>query len=317
MTAAKQRRFDGRVAVITGAGRGLGFAYAELLAGLGARILVNDNGSALDGSGSDIGVAEQAAAALRAVGGEAVACAESVATEAGGKAIVEAALERWGRVDILIHNAGNTRFDSFGEIGHDAFRSVVDVHLMGAFNVTRPAFPAMCKAGYGRVVLTGSIGGLYSMPQVAAYAVSKSGMIGLSNIIAIEGGPHGVKSNIILPGAVTRMAEGLDTSQYPPMGPELVAPVVAYLAHEDCAVTAEMYVAVGGRVAHAFIAETPGVYRPSWTLDDVADNLGAIRAPEGQWVLHPAENGFGEHLARSFAMARGEALQSSSVASTS
>jgi NAD(P)-dependent dehydrogenase (short-subunit alcohol dehydrogenase family) len=296
------RRFDGRVAVITGAGRGLGRAYAEMLAGLGAKVLINDNGSALDGTGADTGVAEQAAAAIRAAGGEALASTDSVASEAGGKAIVAAAMDHWGRVDILIHNAGNTRFDAFAEIEHAAFHSLLDVHLIGAFNVTRPAFPHMKAANYGRVVLTGSIGGLYTMPQTAPYAVSKSGMIGLNNIIAIEGGEHGIKSNIILPGAVTRMAEGLDTSLYPPMGPELVAPVVGYLAHEDCAVSAEMFVAVGGRVARAFIAETPGLYRSEWSIDAVAENLGAIRAPEGQWTLHPAEGGFGEHLARSFAM---------------
>lgn len=296
------RRFDGRVAVITGAGRGLGLAYAQLLAGLGARIVINDNGSALDGSGGDTSVAQQAADAIVAAGGEAVACTASVATPEGGKAIVEAALDSWGRIDVLIHNAGNTRFDNFAEITHDQFRSVVDVHLMGGFNVTHAAFPHMAKAGYGRVVLTGSIGGIYSMPQVIGYAVAKSGMIGLSNIIAIEGAEHGIKSNIILPGAVTRMAEGIDTSQFPPMGAEMVAPVVGYLAHEDCSVTAEMLVAVAGRVARAYVTETRGLWRSEWTIDEVAVNIDAIRNEEQGWTLHPAEGAFGEHLARSFAM---------------
>lgn len=297
-----ERRFDGRVAVITGSGRGLGFEYARMLASRGAKVVINDNGSSLDGSGRDQSVAQQAADAIRAEGGEAVACADSVATAEGGKAIVEAALDTWGRIDVLIHNAGNTRFDDFATIGYDEFRSLIDVHLLGAFNVTRPAFPQMRDASYGRVVLTGSIGGIYTMPQTAGYAVAKSGMIGLNNIIAIEGAAHGIKSNIILPGAVTRMAEGLDTSQYPPMGPELVAPAVGYLAHEDCAITAEMMIAVGGRLARAYVAETPGVYRPSWTIDDVAENIDAIRDRTEQWVLHPAEGAFGEHLARSFAM---------------
>ena len=296
-------RFDGRVAVITGGGRGLGLAYAQMLAGLGARVVIADNGSALDGSGADRGIAETAAAAIRATGGEAIACTDSVATASGGKAIIAAALDSWGRLDILIHNAGNTRFDRFADITEEAFRSILDVHLMGGFHVTRPAFPWMCKAGYGRIVLTGSIGGIYTMPQVAAYAVAKSGMIGLANILAIEGAEHGVKANLILPGAVTRMAEGLDTSAYPPMGPELVAPMVGYLAHESCAVSAELYAAVGGRMARVFIAESPGRYRPQWSIADVAAELDAIRDPQGAWTLHPAEGAFGEHLARSFAMA--------------
>ena len=298
-----ERRFDGRVAVITGAGRGLGFEYAKLLAAKGAKVVINDNGSTLGGEGSDASVAQQAVDAIRAAGGEAVACTESVVSPEGGKAIVAAALDTWGRIDVLIHNAGNTRFDAFAEITYEEFRSVVDVHLMGGFNVTRAAFPHMCKAGYGRVVLTGSIGGIYTMPQTVHYAVSKSGMIGLNNIIAIEGAEHGVKSNGILPGAVTRMAEGLDTSQYPEMGPEMVAPVVGYLAHEDCAVTAELFVSVAGRVARAYVTETRGVYRPDWTIDTVADELGAIRDTSDNFTFHPAEGAFGEHLAKSFEMA--------------
>jgi NAD(P)-dependent dehydrogenase (short-subunit alcohol dehydrogenase family) len=297
------RRFDGRVAVVTGSGRGLGFEYAKLLAGKGARVIVNDNGSALDGSENDNGVAERAARAIRENGGEAVACNDSVATPEGGKAIVQAALDAWGRIDVLIHNAGNTRFDDYATITTDAFHSVVDVHLLGAFHVTRAAFPHMVEAGYGRVVLTGSIGGLYTMPQTAPYAVAKSGMIGLNNIIAIEGGEHGVKSNMILPGAVTRMADGLDVSQYPPMTPNMVAPVVGYLAHDDCAVTAELFLAMAGRVARAYISETRGVYRPDWSIDSIAENLDAIRETADAFVFHPAEGGFAEHMARSFEMA--------------
>jgi NAD(P)-dependent dehydrogenase (short-subunit alcohol dehydrogenase family) len=297
------RRFDGRVAVITGAGRGLGRAYAELLGGLGARVLVNDNGSALAGTGSDAGPAQEAVDAIKAAGGEAVACTESVATPEGGKAIVEAALDSFGRIDVLIHNAGNTRFDPLDEITYEDFRSVVDVHLLGGFNLVRPAFPRMLAAGYGRVVLTGSIGGLYTMPQTVPYAVSKSGMIGLSNAISVEGAERDVKSNMILPGALTRMAEGLDTSQYPPMGPDMVAPVVGWLAHEDCHVSGELYISMAGRVARAFIAESEGVYKPSWTIDEIADNIDAIRDEGRQWVF-PQQQGFLGHMERSFEMAR-------------
>jgi NAD(P)-dependent dehydrogenase (short-subunit alcohol dehydrogenase family) len=298
-----ERRFDGRVAVITGSGRGLGFEYARLLASRGARIVINDNGSSLDGSGKDASVAEQAAEQIRGEGGEAVACSDSVATPEGGAAIVQAAIDAWGRIDALIHNAGNTRFDDFATITTEAFHSIVEVHLFGAFNVTRAAFPHMVKAGYGRVVLTGSIGGLYTMPQTAGYAVAKSGMIGLNNVIAIEGADHGIKSNVILPGAVTRMAEGIDTSQFPPMTADMVAPMVGYLAHEDCAVTAELYAAVAGRLARAYISETRGLYRSDWTIDKVAENLDAIRDPADGFTFHPAEGGFNQHLGESFGMA--------------
>ena len=299
-----QRRFDDRVVVITGGARGLGRAYAEMLAPLGAKLVINDNGSALSGSGSDTVPAEEAARALRDMGAEAVANTDSVATVEGGKAIIEMALDAFGRIDVLIHNAGNNRFAMLAETSYEDFRAVLDVHLLGAFHVVRPAFERMVKNGYGRVVLTGSIGGLYSMPSVVNYAMSKSGMIGLNNIVAIEGKDFGVKSNIILPGAMTRMAEGLDTSQYPPMGPELVAPVVGFLAHESCPVSGEMYVSVAGRIARAFITETEGLYHPSWTIDEVANQLDAIRDRSRCWTFHPVEDGFGQHLARSFEMAR-------------
>jgi NAD(P)-dependent dehydrogenase (short-subunit alcohol dehydrogenase family) len=297
-------RFDGRVAVITGAGRGLGREYALLLGSKGAKVVVNDLGGSMRGDGADAGPAEAVAAEIRTAGGEAVASTDSVATPEGGKAIIDKALERWGRIDILIHNAGNVRYGALSEISYDDFKAVVDVHLMGAFNVVRPAFPVMAKAGYGRVVLTSSIGGLYGTHQVVNYGVSKAGTVGLNNIIAIEGEAHGVKSNIILPGAVTRMAEGLDISQYPPMGPELVAPVVGWLAHETCSISGEMLVSVAGRVARAYVTETQGVYRPSWTIGEVGENIAAIRDTSRTWTFHPVPTGFPDHLQRSFEMAR-------------
>ncbi len=297
-----ERRFDGRVAVITGAGRGLGREYALLLASKGAKVVVNDPGSAIQGDGVDAGPAEAVVQEIRAAGGEAIACLESVATPEGGAAIIQAALDAYGRIDILIHNAGNVRYGALDQIPHEDFKAVVDVHLMGAFNVVRPAFPIMAQAGYGRVVLTSSIGGLYGTNNVVNYGVSKAGIIGLNNVVAIEGASKGVVSNIILPGAVTRMAEGLDTSIYPPMGPELVAPVVGWLAHESCNVTGEMFVSMAGRVARALIAETPGVYRPSWSIDDVADQINAIRDTDTLWKF-PSVSGYADHLQRSFEMA--------------
>ncbi len=296
-------RFDDRVAVITGAGRGLGRAYALLLAERGARVVVNDPGVSMQGDGTDAGPAETVVQEIQAAGGEAIANTDSVATPEGGKAIVQTALDTWGRIDIVIHNAGIVRRGGLAELSYEDFESVLDVHLRGAFHVVRPAFEQMCKAGYGRIVLTGSINGLYGNAGVVNYSVAKAGMLGLSNVAAIEGAEHNVKSNIILPGAVTRMADGLDTSQYPPMGPELVAPVVGWLCHESCSVTGEMYASMAGRIAAAYVAETKGVYRPEWTIEDVAANLEGIRDRDGALEFPPVPTGHLDHLKYSFAVA--------------
>jgi NAD(P)-dependent dehydrogenase (short-subunit alcohol dehydrogenase family) len=296
-------RFDDRVAVVTGAGRGLGRAYANLLASKGAKVVVNDNGGTLTGDGADAGPAQDVVDEITAASGEAVACTESVATPEGGKAIVQTALDSYGRIDVLVHNAGNVRRGSLKEMTYEDFESVVDVHLRGAFHVVRPAFPVMCEAGYGRIVLTSSIGGLYGNHGVANYAVSKAGMIGLSNVVALEGAEEGVKCNVIVPGALTRMAEGLDTSAYPPMEPELVAPVVGWLAHESCSITGEMLVAIAGRVASAVIAESPGVYRPSWSIEKVGEEMDAIRHTAAPLIFRVVPNGHADHIRYSFEMA--------------
>lgn len=300
-------RFDGRVAVITGAGRGLGRAYALLLASRGAKVVINDIGASMDGGGVDAGPADEVVQAIKAAGGEAIACTDSVATPQGGKAIIEAALDTWGRIDIVVHNAGNVRRGGMDEISQEDFDAVLDVHLRGGFHVVRPAFPLMKKAGYGRVVLASSVVGLYGNLGTANYTVSKMGLIGLSTITALEGGPVGIKSNCVLPGALTRMADGaknLDTSSFPPtMQPEMVAPVVAYLAHESCAITGELVSSIGGRVSRAYIAETPGVYRDTWTVEDIAENLDAIRSTEGSMIF-PAATGFTDHMSYSLAMGK-------------
>jgi NAD(P)-dependent dehydrogenase (short-subunit alcohol dehydrogenase family) len=296
-------RFDGRVAVVTGGGRGLGRAYALLLASRGARVVVHDPGGNLNGGGTDATPADDVVHEIAAAGGEAIASIDSVATPDGGKAIIDTALDRFGRIDILIHNAGNVRRAPLRDMSYEDFEAVVDVHLRGAFHVVRPAFPVMCDAGYGRIVLTSSIGGLYGNHGVANYAVAKAGVIGLSNVAAMEGLEHGVKSNVIVPAAVTRMAEGIDTSAYPPMGPELVAPVVGWLAHETCSVTGEMLIALAGRVATATVAETPGVYRSSWSIEEVGENMSAIRDDTQPLVFPVVPDGHGDHIRYSFAMA--------------
>jgi NAD(P)-dependent dehydrogenase (short-subunit alcohol dehydrogenase family) len=296
-------RFDNRVAVITGAGRGLGRAYALLLASRGAKIVVNDPGASLKGDGVDVGPAEETVQEIKAAGGAAVACTESVATPEGGKAIVQSALDAYGRIDILIHNAGVVRRAPLSEMTYEDFELVLDVHLRGAFHVVRPAFPLMCKAGYGRIVLTSSINGLYGNYKNANYSVAKAGTIGLSNVAALEGAEHNVKSNVILPAAVTRMSEGVDTSAFPPMPPEMVAPAVAWLAHESCTITGEMLISVAGRVARAYVCETPGVYRSTWTLEDLAEQINAVRNTDSPLIFPPVPWGQLDHLRYSFALA--------------
>lgn len=302
MTA--QARFDDRVAIVTGAGRGLGREYALLLGSRGAKVVVNDTGASMSGEGADGSPAEQVAAEIRAAGGHAVACSQSVSTPAGGQAIIDTALQNYGRIHVLIHNAGNVRRAPLRQMSHEDFDAVLDVHLRGAFNVVRPAFPLMCDAGYGRVVLTSSIGGLYGNHDVANYAAAKSGVIGLSNVIALEGAGHGVMSNVLVPAAVTRMADGLDTSAYPPMGAELVAPVAGWLAHESCSVTGEILTAIAGRVARVVIAETAGVYQPQWSIEDVGRQIDRIRDLAEPVIFPVVPGGHNEHIGYSFEMAR-------------
>lgn len=297
-----QLRYDNRVAVITGAGRGLGRSYAELLAARGAKIVINDIGGNLKGEGADRGPAEEAVAAIKAAGGEAIANSDSVATPAGGKAIIEAAMDTWGRIDILIHNAGTVRRGSLKEMPQADFDASIDVHFRGAFHVARPAFPLMCKAGYGRVVMTSSDVGLYGTPNTVNYAMSKAGMIGLINVIALEGAAEGVKANAIVPAAVTRMAEGVDTSKFPPMTTDMVAPAVAWLCHESCDATAQLIVAGAGRVARAYVAETHGAYSANWTVEEIAAKAEAIRKTDPIVTFEPVPNGHMQHLGYGMAM---------------
>ena len=225
-------------------------------------MVVNDIGASMDGQGLDKGVADQVVDEIKAAGGEAVACTDTVADANGAKAILQAAMDTWGRLDVLIHNAGNVRRGAMDEISDEDFLAVLDVHLIGGWRLVPGAFPIMKKAGYGRVVLAASVVGLYGNTNAPNYTVSKMGLIGLSNMAALEGKDVGIKSNCILPGALTRMADGaknLDPSTFPPtMQPEMVAPVVGYLAHESCAVSGELYSSIGGRVSRAWVAENPG-----------------------------------------------------------
>jgi NAD(P)-dependent dehydrogenase (short-subunit alcohol dehydrogenase family) len=300
-----EKRFDGRVAVITGAGRGLGRAYALLLAARGAKIVVNDTGDSRHGVATADAPANQVVDAIRTAGGEAVSCTASVASAEGGQAITGTALEHFGRIDILIHNAGINRPSPLLEMSWEQFSAVLGVHLHGAFHLVRAALPHMSKARYGRMVLTSSIAGLYGSKSLAAYAVAKAGLIGLSHAVALEGADYGVQCNAIVPAAITRLSDGIDTSSFPPtMIPDTVAPAVAWLVHESCQSTGEVYVALAGRIAKAYVTETRGAFRKSWTIEQVAEDFATVGDANDSQVFVPFPRGFHQHLEYSFAMAR-------------
>jgi NAD(P)-dependent dehydrogenase (short-subunit alcohol dehydrogenase family) len=251
--------FDGRVAIVTGAGGGLGRSHALMLASRGARVLVNDLGGALDGSGSSASAAQRVVDEITKLGGIAVANHDSVATAAGGESIVNAAIDAFGRVDILINNAGILRDKAFHKMDEAYIDAVVDVHLKGALFVSRPAFALMRTQGYGRIVNTSSASGLFGNFGQANYGAAKAGLAGLTRVLAIEGAEHGIKVNAIAPIALTRMTEGILGDLAAKVAPETVSPLVIYLANEECSVNGNVYSVAGGRIARIFVAETYGV----------------------------------------------------------
>jgi NAD(P)-dependent dehydrogenase (short-subunit alcohol dehydrogenase family) len=277
-------RFDGRVAIVTGAGGGLGREHALLLAARGAKVVVNDLGGAVDGTGGSAGPAERTAKEIEELGGAAVADANSVATPEGGQAIVDAAMEAFGRVDVVINNAGILRDKAFHNLTPELLDPVLDVHLKGAFHVTRPAWVRMREAGYGRVLLTASNAGILGNFGQSNYGAAKMGLVGLARVLAQEGARYGIKVNVLAPIARTRMTEELLGPLAPKLDPRLVAPVAAWLVHEDCPVTGEVYSAGGGRVARFFVGLTEGYASPDLTPEDVRDNLDRIRDESGYTV---------------------------------
>jgi len=276
--------FDGKVAIITGAGGGLGREHALLLASRGAQVVVNDLGGSVSGEGGDAGPAQRVADEITAAGGIAVADNNSVSTPEGGEAIVQTAIDQFGRVDIVINNAGILRDKTFHNMTPDLMNPVLDVHLKGAFHVTRPAWIRMREQTYGRVVNTSSNSGLLGNFGQSNYGAAKMGLVGLTRVLAIEGAKYNIKANAIAPVAKTRMTEELLGAVGEKLEPGLVSPIVAWLAHEDCPVTGEVYSAAGGRIARMFIGLTPGYYNPKLTVEDVRDHFAEIRSEEGYIV---------------------------------
>jgi NAD(P)-dependent dehydrogenase (short-subunit alcohol dehydrogenase family) len=271
-------RFDGRVAVVTGGGSGIGAAHARLLAGRGAAVVVNDVDEAAAG-----GVVE----AVQAAGGRAVPCVASVAAEAGAAAIVAAAIEGFGRLDIVLNNAGLLRSAPITELSISDWNEILAVSLTGSLLVTRAAWPYLAAQRYGRVVMTTSNSGLLGIPGSAAYASAKAGLWGLIRVLAIEGEEVGVTVNGLAPMAFTAMSvqskvapkawrDGTGDDWSRRLDVDLVSPVAAWLCHETCQVSGEVLSAAGGRVARFFMGLTEGFDRESLTVEDVAAGLDTV-----------------------------------------
>lgn len=276
--------FDGKVAIITGAGGGLGRQHALLMASRGALVVVNDLGGSVDGTGSDKGAADKVVDEIVALGGEAVADTNSVATADGGEAIVQTALSAFGTVDIVINNAGILRDKAFHNMDESLVDPVLDVHLKGAFNVTGPAFRVMREKGYGRIISTSSAAGIFGNFGQANYGAAKMGLVGFTRVLAVEGARFNIAANAIAPIALTRMTEDLLGDLGQKLQPDYVAPLVTFLAHESCDATGRVFSVGGGRVAEVFIGECQGFTDPELSPESVRDNWSTICDREGYAV---------------------------------
>lgn len=273
--------FDGKVAIITGGGGGLGRQHALLLASRGARVVVNDLGGDVTGEGADNGPAQRVVKEVTDLGGEAVADTSSVATQAGGAALVETAIDAYGRIDIVVNNAGILRDKSFQNMTAEFLEPVIDVHLKGAFFVTRPAWVHMREQRYGRIVNTSSGAGLFGNFGQSNYGAVKMGLVGLTHVLALEGARYNITANAIAPVARTRMTEEVLGRLNELVDPKLVSPLVAWLCHEECDTTGHIYTVGGGRVARLFIGMTAGWARTDGdlTVEDVREHFAQVEDP--------------------------------------
>jgi NAD(P)-dependent dehydrogenase (short-subunit alcohol dehydrogenase family) len=285
-------RFDGRVAVVTGAGRGLGKAYAQLLASRGASVVVNDLGAELDGTGSDTVPANDVTAEIVSAGGKAIADCNDVSTASGAEALIETATHEYGRIDILVNNAGNNSPAAFPDADLDNLNKHMSVHLLGSYYTARRAWPHMVEQGYGRIVMTTSTN-IFGTSTHLAYPTVKAAVIGMSRHISIAGAPHDIKINLVAPAAHTRLITGRrpfvsreGPVENPAMSPDLVAPMVAYLSHETCPVSGEIYGAGAGRFTRIFLASNDGYLQtdPPPSTEDVAEHWAEINDETGYYV---------------------------------
>ena len=273
-----QVSFENRTVIVTGAGNGLGKAYALELGSRGAKVVVNDLGGAVDGSGSGSTPADEVVNEIIANGGEAVANYDSVATKEGGASIVQTAIDNFGTVDAVVNNAGILRDKSFAKMEEEDLNAIIDVHLKGTFFVCQPAFIQMKEQGYGRFVNVSSPSGLFGNFGQLNYGAAKMGIVGLTNVLAIEGAKYNIKANVIAPNAATRMTEelfGEDMSKL--LTVDNITPLVVYLASEQCDVTHEIFSAGGGRFARIGISTDVGYFNASAKAEDIFANIGEIR----------------------------------------
>ena len=272
--------FDGRVAVITGAGGGLGKTYALELARRGARVVVNDLGGSVDGTGASGSAADVVVDEIRIAGGEAVPNYDSVSTEEGGAGIIGTAVDEFGGVDIVVNNAGILRDKSFANMETAEIEAVLEVHLRGAFYVSQPAFRVMKDNGYGRLVFTSSNAGLFGNFGQANYGAAKAGLVGLANVLAIEGMKYNIKSNVIAPVARTRMTEDILGPFAEMVDPNQVTPMVVYLCSESNEYTHEIFTAGGGRFGRIFIGTNEGWFAGQGivpSVEELSEHLDEIR----------------------------------------
>ncbi len=278
-------RFDERVAVITGAGGGLGKTYALELGRRGAKVVVNDLGGATDGTGGSSSMADETVKEIIEAGGTAVANYDSVATPEGGEAIIQTAIDNFGKADVVINNAGILRDKTFAKLEPQDLEAVVDVHLKGAFFVSQPAFRVMKENGYGRFLFTASAAGIFGNFGQSNYGAAKMGLVGLSNVLSLEGAKYNIKSNVIAPIANTRLTKDLLGPMAEKLEPEYVTPLSVFLVSEANDHTHEVYSVGGGRFARIFVGLTQG-----WTtqdvpaVEDVAAHMEAVRNEAGYIV---------------------------------
>jgi NAD(P)-dependent dehydrogenase (short-subunit alcohol dehydrogenase family) len=280
-------RYDGRVAIVTGAGGGLGKTYALELARRGASVVVNDLGGSADGTGSGSSMADAVVKEINEAGGKAVANYDSVATPEGGEAIVKTAVDEFGKVDIVINNAGILRDKTFVKLPPEDLGIVIDVHLKGAFFVTQPAFRIMKENGYGRVLFTASGAGIFGNFGQTNYGAAKMGLVGLSNVLAQEGKKYNILSNVIAPIAKTRLTEQLLGPMADKLDPACVTPLSLFLVSEQCELTHEIFDVGGGRYARIFIGMSPGWTKTAGgpaTVEEIAANIDKIRDTEGYTI---------------------------------